>query len=56
MVDGSDVGWFLIVAFHFSGAESTSFSVAVNHLLITYSLSKIYMKGKEKKGKTKKGK
>jgi hypothetical protein len=56
MVDGSDVEWFLIGAFHISDAESSRLAVAVNHLLITYCLYKTYMKGKERKRKEKKGK
>ena len=40
----------------YSDAETSSFAVAVNHLLITYCLYKTYMKGKERKGKERKGK
>jgi hypothetical protein len=49
VADGSDVGWFLIGAFHISDVESSSFADAVNQLLITYCLYTTYVKGKEKK-------
>jgi hypothetical protein len=55
VVDGSDVGWFLIGDCHISDAESSSFTVTVSQLLIAYCLYATDMRGKGRKGKERKG-